>query len=428
MGGSISPTTGVPASYYGNYRFTGPAVNLGQPGLGVPGPGAPNAPGMDEDYDACDLENWFMAIQSGGWAGDRHSVVPPAGDHPDRRPNNNTDDWLRQNQSNGGGQLWADSAARILRPCQADGHDAFTFPDLRPDPTTGQIPYDVDNDGDGKTDSVWVDLGYPARRDVSGRLYKPMFAFMVIGLNGRIPLNTAGNLAAQVAGVNIPSNANTGMPLPSPTPPTFYGGGSSASHLGNSVSEVDPTYGLQNGFDSLTGDRLAAFAPPQVGYLYPLAATGGQTFRIEYPGRQRRDRCPADAAPQPPRRHALPPDASPAAASSTRTRTTSSSIRPARAREQVQYFMPNGMADAFDNGQLDPNSRQSISHSLRDSHDDSRSGPVGRGAVNSRRSVSESGSGVPRRCRRPPLSTSTSSRPITTIPFARAIRSTSATS
>ena len=47
---------------------------------------------------------------------------------------------------------------------------------------------------------MWVDLGYPARRDASGRLYKPLFAFMVIGLNGRIPLNTAGNLAAQVAG------------------------------------------------------------------------------------------------------------------------------------------------------------------------------------------------------------------------------------
>ena len=53
----------------------------------------------------------------------------------------------------------------------------------------------MDNDGDGLTDSVWVDLGYPARRNAQGQLYKPLFAFMVIGLNGRIPLNTAGNLA-----------------------------------------------------------------------------------------------------------------------------------------------------------------------------------------------------------------------------------------
>ncbi len=102
----------------------------------------------------------------------------------------------------------------------ADGHDAATFPDLVPDPATGKITFDVDNDGDGFTDSVWLDLGYPARRDASGRLSKPLFAFLVIGLNGRIPLNTAGNLAGA--------------------------GASQAAHLGNSVSELDPTYALQN--------------------------------------------------------------------------------------------------------------------------------------------------------------------------------------
>ena len=115
------------------------------------------------------------------------------------------------------------SSARRL----ADGHDATTFPDLVPGPN-GQITYDVDNDGDGQTDSVWVDLGYPARRNAQGQLYKPLFAFMVIGLNGRIPLNTAGNLAG-----GGPGN-----------------GGTHAAHLGNSVSEIDPTYGLQNGFVS----------------------------------------------------------------------------------------------------------------------------------------------------------------------------------
>ena len=79
-------------------------------------------------------------------------------------------------------------------PAPADGHDPTRSPTWSPTPT-GQITYDVDNDGDGLTDSVWVDLGYPARRNAQGQLYKPLFAFMVIGLNGRIPLNTAGNLA-----------------------------------------------------------------------------------------------------------------------------------------------------------------------------------------------------------------------------------------
>ena len=92
-----------------------------------------------------------------------------------------------------------------------------------PDPATGKITFDVDNDADGVTDSVWLDLGYPARPDASGRLSKPLFAFLVIGLNGRIPLNTAGNLAA-----------------------TSATGATHAAHLGNSVSEIDPTYALQN--------------------------------------------------------------------------------------------------------------------------------------------------------------------------------------
>ena len=95
-----------------------------------------------------------------------------------------------------------------------------------------------------------------------------MFAFMVIGLNGKIPLNTAGNLAGRVGGVVVPPGSGN---------PSVYGGPSSASHLGNSMSEVDPTYALQNAFNptvlpsnpmTYVGDPLAAFAPPQVGATY----------------------------------------------------------------------------------------------------------------------------------------------------------------
>ena len=169
---------------------------------------------MDEDYDACDLENWFLAIQSADG-----QVIIPSFHRPGiirYDPRNGVNDWARTNPAGN----WSDSAARILRPVAADGHDLATFPDLVPDPATGKITFDVDNDADGVTDSVWVDLGYPPRTDSGGRLYKPLFAFLVIGLNGRIPLNTAGNLAG--------------------------GGATHAVHLGNSVSELDPTYALQN--------------------------------------------------------------------------------------------------------------------------------------------------------------------------------------
>jgi hypothetical protein len=258
-GVSHAPTlSGFPASYYPNYRYNG--------ALGVPPPGSPLY-GLDEDYDACDLENWFLAIQSADG-----SVMIPSFHRPAIMrfdPPNQVNDWLRQNQSIPAAtpaQTWAESAARMLRPCRADGHDAATFPDLHPDPGTGQIPYDVDNDGDGLPDSVWLDLGYPARRDITGRLYKPLFAFMVIGLNGRIPLNTAGNLAAQVAGIVVP-------PGPAGLGP-FQGGPGHAAHLGNSISEVDPTYALQNAFDAggASFDSVAAFSWPGTGVPNGAAA------------------------------------------------------------------------------------------------------------------------------------------------------------
>jgi len=201
---------------YGNFRYNGGFQNANN----VAGsPGSPRTIAMDEDYDACDLENWFMAIQSA----DGQMMIPSF--HrpgiirydPTGAAGTAVNDWQNINQSG----IWADSAARILRPRNADGHDSATFPDLVPNASTGKINYDVDNDADGVTDSVWLDLGYPARRDPTGKLYKPLFSFMVIGLNGRIPLNTAGNLAGG-------------------------GGGLQAQHLGNSVSEVDPSYALQN--------------------------------------------------------------------------------------------------------------------------------------------------------------------------------------
>ena len=97
-----------------------------------------------------------------------------------------------------------------------------------------------------------------------GRLYKPLFAFMVIGLNGRIPLNTAGNLAGNAAAPVV----------------GLVGGDSQRRqrrrprlHLGNSISEIDPTYALQNGLSTATNiynklsyyDLIRRIFPPQNG-------------------------------------------------------------------------------------------------------------------------------------------------------------------
>jgi hypothetical protein len=187
-------------------------------------------PGMDEDYDACDLENWFLAIQSA----DGQTMIPSF-HRPGilvANPANLTDnDWTRTpSKATDAGQLLLATRAmsKILRPRAVDGHHPVSFPDLLPD-ATGKIQYDVDNDGDGINDSVWLDLGYPPKRDIEGKLFKPLFSFMVIGLNGRLPLNTAGNLQRRDATLT----------------PMF----DHADHLGFSPSEIDLKFAFQNGFD-----------------------------------------------------------------------------------------------------------------------------------------------------------------------------------
>ena len=214
---------------------------------------SPNAVGMDEDYDSVDLENWFLAMQSA----DGQVIIPsfhrPAAIRQQYNANGTVvvDDWKRladTTQPPLANWSWADSASRILRPVAADGHDPNTFPDLTPGPN-GQITYDVDNDGDGLTDSVWVDLGYPARRNAQGQLLQA--ALLVHG--HRIEWSDPAEYRRQPGGGARRSVSAT-----------------HAAHLGNSVSEVDPTYGLQNGFvTGLPGppslDDLYAFTPPVLG-------------------------------------------------------------------------------------------------------------------------------------------------------------------
>ncbi|MGO9921897.1 MAG: hypothetical protein ACLQIB_45285 [Isosphaeraceae bacterium] len=313
---------------YGNFRYNG--IN-------------PHQAGMDEDYDACDLENWFLALQSA----DGQVMIPsfhrPAAIRVD--PANGVNDWTRQNLDGPNNTTnWATSAARILRPVAADGNDAGTFGNLTPDPNTGQIAYDVDNDGDGMTDSVWLDLGYPARRDAKNQLYKPLFAFMVIGLNGRIPLNTAGNLADQRdASAPIIGYDGSGNPIFGP------GGGSShALHLGNSSSEIDPTYALQNAFSSpllnaSSNDWLAAFAAPQTGVSVGL--------NTSFPSNSQVDNASIDVRLTQFRN--LLAGTRPPGAGNNDTNYVYSSSGPSLGG--LSFPLPNGIADGGDTTQTDSN-------------------------------------------------------------------------
>ncbi len=248
-----------PAVASGNY-ITGPTSLYGL--------GNPDAIGMDEDYDACDLENWFLAIQSA----DGQVMIPSF-----HRPGIlSADDWTAAARNSSGNVINAARRSKILRPRQTDNSPLFPADPsvVNTDLTSaqsGKLTYDIDNDGDGVTDSVWLDLGYPVQRDPNGKLYKPLFAFMILGLNGRMPLNTVGNLQARAIG--DPTNNVVGG-TPAVTYPTSsgqvpypgnYAGASTVrnpllssqvffdtplydhtSHIGFSVNEINPKFALQN--------------------------------------------------------------------------------------------------------------------------------------------------------------------------------------
>ncbi|MFL5329637.1 MAG: hypothetical protein ACJ8C4_12060 [Gemmataceae bacterium] len=48
----------------------------------------------------------------------------------------------------------------------------------------------------GGNDSIWMDLGYPVQVTSGGKKYKPLFAYLVVDMDGRINLNATGNMRA----------------------------------------------------------------------------------------------------------------------------------------------------------------------------------------------------------------------------------------
>ncbi len=277
---SVSPST--TANYiptlpgYPNFLFNGPISATVQAGQ-YNDPNLLPFQQLDEDYDAPDLENLFMGLISADG-----QVVIPSFHRPELLwydPTNaaspQSNDWLNYPASVPNYQVLNNiRRGKFLRPRAADHPTAAAageFPDLIPDPLTGKITYDVDNDGDGITDSVWLDLGFPVQHDASGKLYKPLFSFLVLPLNGRLPLNTAGNLERR----NLDGTAATGH----------------AAHLGNSPSEIDPRFALRNPAEItgaamlqvlLQGNPNAANGPEVGRYgeveLLIAAAQGGSVF------------------------------------------------------------------------------------------------------------------------------------------------------
>ena len=123
-----------------------------------------NPASVNEDYDAPDYQNAFLAV---------------IGD------------------ANGNGTIDRNDRNEMIR--------SFDRPSLRAHTATLSNPErrnfrangtgEVDNDGDGIPDGIWIDIGLPIQTDTRGRVYKPLVSYLVLDMDGKIDVNAHGQIA-----------------------------------------------------------------------------------------------------------------------------------------------------------------------------------------------------------------------------------------
>ncbi len=163
-------------------------------------------------------------------------------------------------------------------------------------------PWDVDNDGDGLADSIWVDLGLPVRSLPDGRRYKPLFAILCVDLDGRLNLNAHGQLAHIDPAYYAPPHCVTETFLDQNNPGDdrlLADGSSDATNLPTGVVAFQPSPPSQEFMEYLRhGVRGSGLGPAEVNLLplfeqpdgnYDLAALGRLLSGMVLPNGQRFD-------------------------------------------------------------------------------------------------------------------------------------------
>ncbi len=109
--------------------------------------------------------------------------------------------------------------------------------------------YDVDNDGDGVREGVWLDLDFPVQELADGTLYIPLFSMTVLDLDGLLNLNVHGNIQNLLFPIDSMSG-NQLVAFNNTTNPFGYNTGTttvefiSQSNLGLHAAEVNPAWAL----------------------------------------------------------------------------------------------------------------------------------------------------------------------------------------
>ncbi|MGC4003939.1 MAG: hypothetical protein QM811_12760 [Pirellulales bacterium] len=138
--------------------------------------------------------------------------------------------------------------------------------------------WDVDNDGDGVPDSIWIDPGFPVQVAKDGRLYKRLIAPLILDLDGRVNLNTAGTTESTQG---FYASAATGLPLAgspaTPELPRGFGYGPADVNLAKAFNPENTGTANQimvgaSGFEGRYGS--GALAGPTAGYTWQWLLKG----------------------------------------------------------------------------------------------------------------------------------------------------------
>ena len=134
---------------------------------------------------------------------------------------------------------------------------------------TPNDPLNVDNDGDGNPDSIWIDPGYPVQTDIDGRRYKNLVAYMVLDMDGRFNVNAHGTLFQ----TDVDDTNGNGVPDPSDTSDGIINRGTRDSGI-NYLGNVNP---LQ--WNLPFGQYLG---PPEVSMAPGLVNPGNVADNLNY--------------------------------------------------------------------------------------------------------------------------------------------------
>ena len=242
----------------------------------------PNIRSTNEDYDAVDYQNMFLGavrFQSGV------PQITPSFYRPEL-----VRYWGQSGFYNVNGSLGqvpysflADRQGVTGNPLYVDAN-RNGIPDFNEQ--SGNVVWDVDNDGDGVNDSIWMDIDLPVQTDIKGKVYKPLVAYHVLDMDGRLNVNFHGN-QYQRDPANLDPLTDAGRRLLSPH--GLYRDSSGLLHptgVGLGTGEISLSYALTQetvgkllfGFDGVVGRYGSDGQVPAAGTVGNNNAPGAITL------------------------------------------------------------------------------------------------------------------------------------------------------